>query len=65
MMLALWTAAFSIRSIPHEIANPDTTVWMVALLIQSIPYAAALCVSIVSALKLPARMLRRPATGPA
>jgi exo-beta-1,3-glucanase (GH17 family)/cellulose synthase/poly-beta-1,6-N-acetylglucosamine synthase-like glycosyltransferase len=65
MMLALWAAAFSIRSIPHEIASPDTTVWMVALLIQSIPYAAALCVSIVSALKLPARVLRRPAIGSA
>jgi exo-beta-1,3-glucanase (GH17 family)/cellulose synthase/poly-beta-1,6-N-acetylglucosamine synthase-like glycosyltransferase len=61
MMLALWAAAFSIRSIPHEIASPDTTVWMVALLIQSIPYAAALCVSIVSALQLPARVLHRPA----
>jgi exo-beta-1,3-glucanase (GH17 family)/cellulose synthase/poly-beta-1,6-N-acetylglucosamine synthase-like glycosyltransferase len=61
MMVALWTAAFSIRSIPREIASPDTTVWMVALLIQSIPYAAALCVSIVSALKLPARVLHRPA----
>jgi cellulose synthase/poly-beta-1,6-N-acetylglucosamine synthase-like glycosyltransferase len=66
MMLALWAAAFSIRSIPREIASPDTTVWMVALLIQSIPYAAALTVSIVSALQLPARVLHRPAVaGPA
>jgi hypothetical protein len=66
MMVALWAAAFSIRSIPREIASPDMTVWMVALLIQSIPYAAALCVSIISALKLPARMLHRPAVaGPA
>jgi len=66
MMIALWAAAFSIRSLPREIASPDTTVWMVALLIQSIPYAAALCVSIISALKLPARVLHRPAVaGPA
>jgi hypothetical protein len=65
MMLALWAAAFSIRALPREIASPDTTVWMVALLIQSIPYAAALGLSIVSALKLPARMLHRPARGPA
>ena len=61
MMVALWAAAFSIRSIPREIASPDTTVWMVALLIQSIPYAAALGVSIISALELPARILHRPA----
>jgi len=60
MMIALWAAALSIRSIPREIASPDTTVWMVALLIQSIPYAAALGVSIVSALKLPARLLHQP-----
>ena len=65
MMRALWAAAFSIRALPREIASPDTTVWMVALLIQSIPYAAALGLSIVSALKLPARMLHRPARGPA
>jgi exo-beta-1,3-glucanase (GH17 family)/cellulose synthase/poly-beta-1,6-N-acetylglucosamine synthase-like glycosyltransferase len=61
MMLALWVAAYTVRALPHEIASPDTTVWVVVLMIQSIPYAAALCLSIVSALKLPARLLHRAA----
>jgi hypothetical protein len=43
-------------------------VWLVALVIQSIPYAAAVAVSIASALNLPATLLHRPeppATEPA
>jgi hypothetical protein len=50
---------------PHDRqghGQPDLTVWLAALLIQSIPYAAALLVSLASAFKLPAALLgARPA----
>ncbi|HMD58694.1 MAG TPA: hypothetical protein VKG66_02835 [Steroidobacteraceae bacterium] len=66
LMLGLWGSALGIRMIPRELASPDLTVWIVALMIQSIPYAAAVLVSIISALSLPARLLHRPpVTSPA
>jgi exo-beta-1,3-glucanase (GH17 family)/cellulose synthase/poly-beta-1,6-N-acetylglucosamine synthase-like glycosyltransferase len=69
ILLALWLCAWGIRRIPAEMASPDLTVWLVALLIQSIPYAAALLVSLISAFKrLPASLLQgreaRPASTP-
>jgi hypothetical protein len=43
-------------------ASPDLTVWLAALLIQSIQYAAALLVSLASAFNIPASLLgARPA----
>src|SRR5271154_85606 len=60
LMLGLWGSALGIRMIPRELASPDLTVWIVTLVIQSIPYAAAVLVSIISALNLPARLLHRP-----
>jgi len=68
MMVALLTVAALIRMVPRELASPDLTVWLVALVIQSIPYAAAVAVSIASALNLPASLLHRvdpPASDPA
>jgi hypothetical protein len=56
-MLGLWTCVFGIRSIPNDMASTDLTVWLVALQIQSIPYAAALLVSLASAFRLPATLL--------
>jgi exo-beta-1,3-glucanase (GH17 family)/cellulose synthase/poly-beta-1,6-N-acetylglucosamine synthase-like glycosyltransferase len=66
LMLALWACAIGIRTIPKEMASPDLTVWVAALLIQSIPYAAALVVSLSSAFPLPASLLgaRPPAVTP-
>jgi hypothetical protein len=62
LMLALWASAIGIRTIPNDMASTDLTVWLVALEIQSIPYAAALLVSLASAFKLPASLLgNRPA----
>ncbi len=62
LMLSLWACALGIRTIPKEMASPDLTVWVAALLIQSIPYAAALVVSLASAFPLPAALLgARPA----
>ncbi len=60
LMLALWACAFGIRTIPKDMASPDLTVWLVSLLIQSIPYAAALLVSMISAFNLPATLLGKP-----
>jgi len=61
LMVALWCCAIGIRTIPKEMASPDLTVWLAALLIQSIQYAAALLVSLASAFNIPASLLgRRP-----
>jgi exo-beta-1,3-glucanase (GH17 family)/cellulose synthase/poly-beta-1,6-N-acetylglucosamine synthase-like glycosyltransferase len=62
LMIALWCCAIGIRTIPKEMASPDLTVWLAALLIQSIQYAAALLVSLASAFRIPASLLgARPA----
>ena len=67
LMLALCTAAITLHAMPTEISSPDRRMWIIALLIQAIPYAAAVLVSLVSSLKLPASLLerRRPPTVPA
>ncbi len=57
VMLALLGAAWGVHRIPTELANPDRRVWVIALSIQSIPYAAALLVSLASALRLPASLV--------
>lgn len=50
------TANFAL-GIPEELKGPDVSAWVAVLLIQAIPYAAALIVSFISALSLPARWL--------
>jgi hypothetical protein len=50
--------------VPEELRGPDVSMWVAVLLIQSIPYAATLLVSLVSALPLPARWLGPPSTAP-
>jgi exo-beta-1,3-glucanase (GH17 family)/cellulose synthase/poly-beta-1,6-N-acetylglucosamine synthase-like glycosyltransferase len=50
------TQDFSL-GIPEELKGPDVSAWVAVLLIQSIPYAAALIVSFVNVLSLPARWL--------
>ena len=57
LMIALWCCAIGIRTIPKEMASPDLTVWLAALLIQSIQYAAALLVSLTGAFNIPASVL--------
>jgi cellulose synthase/poly-beta-1,6-N-acetylglucosamine synthase-like glycosyltransferase len=64
MMLGLWFAAFAVSRIPSFdgdlpglIWSPDLSIWVAVLLIQSIPYAAAVFVSLVSALDLPGAWL--------
>jgi cellulose synthase/poly-beta-1,6-N-acetylglucosamine synthase-like glycosyltransferase len=59
MMLGFWFAAIGASQIPNIdgddltlIASPDLSIWVAVLLIQSIPYAAAVVVSIVNSLGL-------------
>ena len=59
LMLALWSAAIALHETPTEFTSPDRHVWVIALVIQSIPYTAAVLVSLTSALKLPASLLER------
>jgi len=63
LMLGLWVSALGIHMRPKEMASPDLMVWLAALLIQSIPYAAALVVSLASAFQLPASLLGRRRLG--
>ncbi len=60
LMVGLWFAALAVAHIPEVdgeltglVGSPDLTVWVAVLLIQSIPYAAAVVISIVSCLELP------------
>ncbi|GFE88101.1 glycosyltransferase [Steroidobacter agaridevorans] len=46
--------------IPEELKAPDVSLWVAVLLIQAIPHAASLVMSLISALSLPARWLGRP-----
>jgi hypothetical protein len=46
-----------IVGIPEELKGPDVSAWVAVLLIQAVPYAAAVLVSLVSALSLPAKWL--------
>lgn len=45
--------------VPEQLRGPDVSMWVAVLLIQAIPYAAALLVSLASAAPLPARWLGR------
>jgi len=57
LMLALWASVLGLRTVESDMASTDLTVWIIALLIQSIPYAASLAVSLISAFRLPASLL--------
>jgi len=68
MLLAMLLAALGLTrqivlgpqwivGIPEELKGPDVSVWVAVLLIQAVPYAAAVLVSLFSALSLPARWL--------
>jgi exo-beta-1,3-glucanase (GH17 family)/cellulose synthase/poly-beta-1,6-N-acetylglucosamine synthase-like glycosyltransferase len=54
LMLAAWAVAHT--GVPEN-EGPDRLAWIVVLLIQSVPYASSLVVSLVSAFALPARLL--------
>ncbi len=63
LALSAWGVAYTGT---RETAGPDRLAWIVVLLIQSVPYASSLIVSLVSAFPLPARWLGtryRPVAG--
>lgn len=60
-MFALWLAAWGV-SRTQLMESPDGLVWVIVLLLQSIPYAAALLMATLSGLQLPARWLGNAAT---
>ena len=69
LMLGLWLAAYGVAHIPDIdgdltglVGSPDLTVWVTVLLVQSVPYAAAVLVSLVSGLNLPGRWIGEAGT---
>jgi exo-beta-1,3-glucanase (GH17 family)/cellulose synthase/poly-beta-1,6-N-acetylglucosamine synthase-like glycosyltransferase len=54
LLLSAWAVA---RSSTPQNAGPDRMAWVIVLIIQSVPYASALIVSLASAFPLPARLL--------
>jgi hypothetical protein len=54
LMLSAWAVSYTGTK---ETSGPDRLAWIVVLLIQSVPYASSLFVSLVSAFPLPARWL--------
>lgn len=57
LLVALCFCAAMVANIPDEIRGPDLTVWILVLLIQALPYLAAVLVSFISFFPLPARLL--------
>jgi exo-beta-1,3-glucanase (GH17 family)/cellulose synthase/poly-beta-1,6-N-acetylglucosamine synthase-like glycosyltransferase len=57
LMLALWACAAGTGYITNASSSPDMSVWIIVLIIQSLPYLAALLISTASAFKLPATLL--------
>ena len=60
MMLGLWLSAWGVsHSTTVQTRGPDRLAWIVVLLIQSVPYASSLVVSLASAFPLSADLLGR------
>ncbi|MDX1491823.1 MAG: glycosyltransferase [Pseudohongiellaceae bacterium] len=57
LFLALLSAATVLFVLPREYGSPDLLVWILALVVQSVPYGAAVFVSIVSSFSWSARLL--------
>jgi hypothetical protein len=70
LLLCLCTVAYALThpirvgtmliGIPEELTGPDVSVWVAVLLIQAVPYAATVLVSLISAANLPAKWLGVP-----
>ncbi|HVN46394.1 MAG TPA: glycosyltransferase [Steroidobacteraceae bacterium] len=54
LLLSAWAVSYT--ALPQN-AGPDHVAWIVVLLIQAVPYASSLIVSLMSAYPLPARLL--------
>jgi hypothetical protein len=59
-MFGLWLSAWGVSHVTTwQTRGPDRFAWIVVLLIQSVPYASSLIVSLASAFPLPAKLLGR------
>ena len=70
LMVGLMLSAFAASQIPGLdgdlpglMGGPDLTVWVAVLLIQSLPYASTVLVSLMSALELPGRWISEVGAG--
>jgi exo-beta-1,3-glucanase (GH17 family)/cellulose synthase/poly-beta-1,6-N-acetylglucosamine synthase-like glycosyltransferase len=60
IMMGLWLSAWGVsHSTTFATRGPDRVAWVVVLMIQSVPYASSLIVSLASAFPLPAKLLGR------
>jgi len=59
MTIALLLAAWGVSEI-DLMGSPDLAIWIVVLLIQTVPYLATIAMSLVSALSLPAQVVGLP-----
>jgi len=57
MLISLSLVVLMLSLVPREYGSPDLSVWRVVLIIQAIPYAAAVLVSFISSFRWPARLL--------
>ncbi len=57
MLMSLLAVVLMLTLLPREFGSPDLRIWSVVLMIQAIPYAAAVLVSFVSAFRWPAHLL--------
>lgn len=64
LMLGLWMSAFAVTQVPEELMGPDRAMWIIMLLIQSLPYFAAMLISLASAFPLPASLLGKATSLP-
>jgi len=59
LLLSLGLVVLTLALMPREYGSPDLQMWSVVLVIQAIPYGAAVAVSFVSAFRWPAALLGR------
>ena len=63
LLVALLFAAATLQAAPTMVSD-DYRLWVMILVIQAIPYAASLCVSVISAFPMPARWMGRFSDAP-
>ena len=57
LMIGLWLSAWGVAHAHGGTEGPDRLAWIIVLLIQSVPYASSVLVSLISAFSFPARLL--------
>ena len=65
LVLALWLSVFTITARQGS-DTPDVFMWLMVLLVQSIPYAASVLMAIISGFsRLPGQMIHKMTAAPA